>query len=58
MDNNLVCRQKRSKNFSTWDLGTVLLLPSVQVTPLQGPPFWQVGLFLYSFTHSFIFPFS
>ena len=52
MDNNLVCRQKQSKNFSTWDLGTVLLLPSVQVTPLQGPPFWQAGLFLYSFTHS------
>lgn len=59
MDNNLVCRPKQSKNLTTWDLGTVLFLPTVcRLTPLQGHPFWQAGLFLYSFTHSFTHSFS
>ena len=59
MDNNLVCRPKWSKSLSTWDLEPVLFLPTAcRPTPLQGPPFWQVGLFLYSFTHSFIHSFS
>lgn len=59
MNNNLMCRPKRSKSLSTWDLGTVLLLPTAcGLTALQGPPFWQAGLFLYSFTHSFTHPFS
>lgn len=40
MDNNLMST-KRSKSLSTWDLGTVLLLPTAcGLTASPGPPFW------------------
>lgn len=51
MDINLMCRSKQSKSLSTWDLGTVLLLPTARLT-VSGPSLRQ-DYFFYSFTHSF-----